>query len=138
MRISDWSSDVCSSDLIEEGYLYIRDRLKDMVRSGGENVYPAEVERHLTNHPDIVEAIVFGVPDRKWGEAVHALVILRKGAELTEAGVIGFARNGIAHFKGASRVACASDVPRAPERKRAVEGRRVSVRGDHGGRRVMK
>src|SRR3546814_17508223 len=84
---------------IEEGYLYIRDRLKDMVRSGGENVYPAEVERHLTNHPDIVEAIVFGVPDRQWGEAVHALVVLGQGAELTEAHVHGVAPTGLAHFK---------------------------------------
>src|SRR3546814_14808585 len=103
--------------LIEEGYLYIRDRLKGMVRSGGENVYPAEVERHLTNHPDIVEATVFGVPDRKWGEAVHALVILRKGAELTEADVIGFARNGLALFKCPPRVSFAIAFPPPPSGK---------------------
>src|SRR3546814_18937465 len=137
MRISDWSSDVCSSDLIEEGYLYIRDRLKDMVRSGGENVYPAEVERHLTNHPDIVEAIVFGVPDRKWGEAVHALVILRKGADLTEDDVLGFARNGLAQFKCPRRVEFASALPR-PDRERRRADKRVSRRVERGLRRIRK
>src|SRR3546814_2307442 len=65
MRISDWSSDVCSSDLDAEGYLFICDRIKDMIISGGENVYAAEVESIIAGHPAIREAAIVGVPDER-------------------------------------------------------------------------
>src|ERR1700676_3457785 len=62
-----------------EGYLHIHDRVKDMIVSGGENVYPAEVENALFSHPDIADAAVVGVPDERWGEAVKAIVVARPG-----------------------------------------------------------
>jgi acyl-CoA synthetase (AMP-forming)/AMP-acid ligase II len=61
----------------EDGYLYIHDRIKDMIISGGENIYPAEVESALCDHPDVAEAAVIGVPDDKWGEAVKAVVVMK-------------------------------------------------------------
>jgi long-chain acyl-CoA synthetase len=85
--------------LDEDGYVYIHDRVKDMIISGGENVYPAEVESALSDHPAIAEVAVIGVPDPKWGEAVKAMVVLRPDAELTEAALIAWARTRIAGFK---------------------------------------
>ena len=69
-----------------DGYLYLHDRIKDMVVSGGENIYPAEVENVLLSHPAIVDAAVIGVPDDKWGETVKAIVVLAPGQTLDEAG----------------------------------------------------
>ena len=83
----------------DEGYLYVKDRIKDMVVSGGENVYPAEVEQVLFEHPDVADAAVIGVPDEKWGEAVKAFVVLVDGAEVTEEELIDFCRSKIAGFK---------------------------------------
>ena len=65
----------------EDGYLYIHDRIKDMIISGGENIYPAEVESAICDHPDVAEAAVIGVPDDKWGEAVKAIVVMKPGKE---------------------------------------------------------
>ena len=97
--------------------LFISDRLKDMIKSGGENVYPAEVERRLSDHPDIAEAIVIGIPDAKWGEAVHALIIRRTGATISEPEVIAFARQNMAPFKCPRSVLFVGDVPRTPSGK---------------------
>lgn len=72
----------------EEGYLYIVDRKKDMVVSGGFNVYPREVEDALTTHPAVAMAAVIGLPDPKWGEAVTAVIVLRPGAAATEEDLI--------------------------------------------------
>lgn len=83
----------------EEGYLYIHDRLKDMIISGGENVYPAEVERVLAAHPGVREVIVVGVPHARWGETVKAIVVAGPDAGVTEADLILFARERLAHFK---------------------------------------
>ena len=63
----------------DEGYLFLTDRIKDMIVSGGENVYPVEVEEVLSQHPDVAEVAVIGVPDERWGEAVKALVVPRRG-----------------------------------------------------------
>ena len=67
----------------EDGFLYIHDRVKDMIISGGENIYPAEVENALMSHPDIIDAAVVGVPDDKWGETVKAFITLRNDVEET-------------------------------------------------------
>jgi long-chain acyl-CoA synthetase len=82
-----------------QGYVYLHDRVKDMVVSGGENVYPAEVENCLMAHEAVADCAVIGVPDTKWGETVKAIVVRAEGAETTESDLIAFARERIAHYK---------------------------------------
>ena len=82
-----------------DGYLYIVDRVKDMIISGGENVYSTEVENALYSHPAVLEAAVFGVPDEQWGERVHAAVVLRPGAQAGEDELIEHCRERIAGYK---------------------------------------
>ncbi len=84
----------------EDGYLYVVDRVKDMIISGGENVYSTEVENAIYSHPAVLEAAVFGIPDpEKWGERVHAAVVLKPGARLDEAELIAHCRERIAGYK---------------------------------------
>ncbi|MGQ4809189.1 3-[(3aS,4S,7aS)-7a-methyl-1,5-dioxo-octahydro-1H-inden-4-yl]propanoyl:CoA ligase [Candidatus Entotheonellaceae bacterium PAL068K] len=83
----------------EHGYLFLVDRAKDMIVSGGENVYSTEVEEVLYRHAAVLEAAVFGVPDQRWGEAVHAVVVPRPGHEVDAAGLIAFCRESIAGYK---------------------------------------
>jgi fatty-acyl-CoA synthase len=83
----------------EDGYLYIHDRVKDMIISGGENVYPAEVESAIFGHPDVLEVAVIGVPDDKWGEAVKAVCVPKPGASIDPESVISWSRERIAGFK---------------------------------------
>ncbi|WP_067707133.1 AMP-binding protein [Nocardia yamanashiensis] len=101
----------------DSGYLFITDRLKDMIITGGENVYPAEVERVLVTHPQVAEVAVIGVPDRTWGEAVAAIVALREGAQLGEAALIDWARPRIAGFRRPRRVVIIDSLPRNPSGK---------------------
>ena len=96
----------------DEGYLYIHDRLKDMIVSGGENIYPAEVENALFAHPAIAEAAVFGVPDEKWGESVVAAVVLKPDHSASEDEIITFTREKIATFKAPRRVVFIDLLPR--------------------------
>jgi len=83
----------------DEGYFYICDRKKDMIISGGMNVYPAEIESVLENHPDIYEAAVFGIPSEEWGELVHAVIVKRPGSDLSEADVNAHTRVHLASYK---------------------------------------
>jgi long-chain acyl-CoA synthetase len=93
-----WTGDLGQMD--EEGFLFLVDRSKDMIVTGGENVYSTEVEEVLYRHPAVLEAAVFGVPDDRWGEAVHAVVVPRPGSErLDPAGLIAFCRGQIAGYK---------------------------------------
>jgi long-chain acyl-CoA synthetase len=82
-----------------DGYIYIVDRLKDMIITGGENVYCTEVENALYSHPAVLEAAAFGVPDERWGERVHAAVVLRPGSEACEDDLIEHCRRRIAGYK---------------------------------------
>jgi len=101
----------------EDGYLYIHDRVKDMIISGGENVYPAEVENALYSHPKVADVAVIGVPDAKWGEAVKACVVVKPGEELTEADLIAHARQHIAGYKCPKSVDFIAALPRNPSGK---------------------
>lgn len=85
--------------LDEHGYLYIHDRVKDMIISGAENIYPAEVEGAIFGHPAVADVAVIGVPDDQWGEAVKAVVVLKQGTVASEVEILGFARERIAAFK---------------------------------------
>ena len=85
--------------LDEHGYAFLRDRIKDMVVTGGENVYPAEVEKMLSGHPSILEVAVIGVPDEKYGEALLAIVALKQGPSLTQKELLEFSREKIAGYK---------------------------------------
>jgi len=85
--------------LDEEGFLYILDRKKDMIKTGSENVYSPEVESVLCAHPAVLEAAVIGVPDPTWGEAIRAVAVVRPGASLSEAELIAWCRERLTHFK---------------------------------------
>ncbi len=103
--------------LDEDGYLYIQDRLKDMIISGGENVYPAEVENAIYANPKVADVAVIGVPDEKWGEAVKACVVVKEGQDLAEADVIADARERIAGYKCPKSVDFIEALPRNPSGK---------------------
>jgi long-chain acyl-CoA synthetase len=83
----------------EDGYIYLVDRKKDMIISGGENIYSREVEEVLYAHPAILEAAVVGVPDEKWGESVKAVVVLKDGAQASEEEIIDFCKEHLASYK---------------------------------------
>jgi acyl-CoA synthetase (AMP-forming)/AMP-acid ligase II len=83
----------------EEGYIYIVDRKRDIIVSGGVNIYPREIEEILYTHPKVAEAAVIGVPDEKWGETIKALVVPKEGHTLSEEEVIGFCRENLASYK---------------------------------------
>jgi fatty-acyl-CoA synthase len=98
--------------LDEEGFLYLQDRVKDMIVSGGENVYPREVENALFEHPAVADAAVIGVPDPKWGEAVKAIVVLRKGQQASADELIAFCKDRLAGYKRPRSVDFVDELPR--------------------------
>jgi fatty-acyl-CoA synthase len=95
-----------------DGYAEIRDRIKDVIISGGENISSVEVEGVLLRHPAIQEVAVVGLPHEKWGETPHAFVVLTEGGSTTEDDIIGFARDNLAHFKAPRGVTFVSDLPK--------------------------
>ncbi len=102
---------------LRDGYLFIHDRLKDMIISGGENIYPAEVENALMKHPAVVDGAVIGVPDARWGESVKACVVLRAGMAASEQEIIDFMRERIAHYKCPKSIDFCDVLPRNPSGK---------------------
>ena len=100
-----------------DGFLFITDRIKDVIISGGENVYPAEVENALMSHPGIDDVAVIGVPDERWGETVRAIVVRANGDDLTDQEVIDYAREKIAHYKCPTSVVWVDELPRNPSGK---------------------
>jgi acyl-CoA synthetase (AMP-forming)/AMP-acid ligase II len=101
----------------EDGYLFLTDRVKDMVVSGGENVYPVEVEEVLAQHPDVLDVAVIGVPDERWVESVKAVVIPRPGSTPTSDELIAFARARLAGYKLPRSVDFVGELPRTPSGK---------------------
>jgi acyl-CoA synthetase (AMP-forming)/AMP-acid ligase II len=101
----------------EDGYIYIVDRKKDMIITGGENVYPVEVENVLYRYPAIKEVAVIGIPDPYWVERVHALVVLKESAQATSEDIITFCRDNISHYKAPKSVEFVEDLPKNPQGK---------------------
>ncbi|HSM96729.1 MAG TPA: fatty acid--CoA ligase [Rhizomicrobium sp.] len=101
----------------EDGYVYIHDRVKDMIITGGENVYPAEVENAIFGHPDVADVAVIGVPDEKWGEAVKAVVVPKPGRNPGAEEIITWARERIAGYKTPKSVDFIEALPRNPSGK---------------------
>ncbi|MEZ5656988.1 MAG: AMP-binding protein [Burkholderiaceae bacterium] len=102
---------------LRDGFLFIHDRIKDMIISGGENIYPAEVENLLMRHPSVADGAVFGVPDDRWGEAVHAAVVPRDPATFDGTAVIAWMREQMAHFKCPKAIDVVESIPRNPSGK---------------------
>ncbi|KAA1425261.1 long-chain-fatty-acid--CoA ligase [Mumia zhuanghuii] len=100
-----------------DGYVYVEDRIKDMIVTGGENVYSPEVERVLTGHPAVAEVAVIGVPDERWGESVKAVVAFREGQSVTEEELIAYTREQLAGYKCPRTIDVVELLPRNPSGK---------------------
>jgi long-chain acyl-CoA synthetase len=100
-----------------DGFLYLHDRIKDMIVSGGENIYPAEIENVLAGHPSVADAAVIGVPHERWGETPRALIVPKAGATIDEAELIAYCREHLARFKCPTSVSIEEALPRNPSGK---------------------
>jgi long-chain acyl-CoA synthetase len=103
--------------LDSDGYLFLTDRIKDMIVSGGENIYPFEVEEALAEHPGVAEVAVIGVPDERWGETVKALVVVREGSSPDADELVAFARERLAGYKLPRSIEFVDELPRTPSGK---------------------
>jgi len=110
-----YTGDLAKMD--EEGYVYIVDRARDVIISGGENIYPAEIERVYASNPKILEVAVIGVPDTKWGEVGKALIVLKEGEAMTEEEAIGFLKGKIAKYKIPKQVQFTDEFPKTASGK---------------------
>jgi len=99
------------------GFIFVEDRLKDMIISGGENIYSVEVERALTDHPAVLDAAVFGIPDEKWGESVKAVVELSAGQQVSSEELVAWCRDKLAHYKCPRSIEIMTELPRNPTGK---------------------
>jgi acyl-CoA synthetase (AMP-forming)/AMP-acid ligase II len=124
------SGDAGTTD--EDGYVFVVDRIKDMIISGGENIYPAEVENVLREHPAVADCGVIGVPDTRWGEVGRAVVVLRPGAGATEADLLSFLDGKIARFKIPKSVRFTGELPRTGTGK-ILKKRLRETHGDSAG-----
>ena len=112
------------------GYAEIRDRIKDVIISGGENISSVEVEGVLLRHPAVQEVAIVGMTHEKWGEAPHAFVVLRPGAAATEAEIRQFARDHLAHFKAPQWVSFVTELPKTATgkiQKYVLRGGRTAI-----------
>jgi fatty-acyl-CoA synthase len=112
-----WMHTGDAGTLDAEGYVYIQDRVKDMIVSGGENVYPREVENALFEHPAVGDVAVLGVPDERWGEAVKAIVVLREGRSASARDLVDFCRGKLAGYKLPRSIDFVAALPRNPSGK---------------------
>jgi long-chain acyl-CoA synthetase len=102
---------------LTDGYLYIHDRVKDMIVSGAENIYPAEIENVLMAHPEVADVAVIGVPDEKWGETVKAIITPSAGADPDHQALIEYCRQNLAHYKCPTSIERMETIPRNPSGK---------------------
>jgi fatty-acyl-CoA synthase len=116
----------------DQGFYTLVDRKKDMVISGGENVYPIEVEQVIYEHPEVNEVAVIGAPDETWGEVVIAVVVRRPGSDLTEADLSAWTRERIAHFKAPRQIRFVEELPRNATGKILKRELRVTFAGTTG------
>jgi acyl-CoA synthetase (AMP-forming)/AMP-acid ligase II len=100
-----------------DGYLYITDRIKDMIISGGENIYPAEIERVMAEHPAVQDVAVIGVPDERWGEVPKAVVVAAPGATVETEPLLAWCRERLASFKCPKTIDVGAELPRNPTGK---------------------
>lgn len=112
-----WMHTGDAGSMDEEGYVYVRDRIKDMIVSGGENIYPNEVEAALYEHPNIAECAVIGVPDEKWGEAVMGVIATRDGQEIATDVLVAFCRERLGGYKIPKKFVFIKALPRNPSGK---------------------
>ena len=119
-----------------DGYLYLYDRVKDMIVSGAENIYPAEIERVLHDHPAVRDCAVIGVPDPRWGEAVKAVIVPRAGASASAAELIAYARTQLAGYKVPKSIDFVEDLPRNASGKVLKRVLRAAYWGE-GGKQVQ-
>jgi acyl-CoA synthetase (AMP-forming)/AMP-acid ligase II len=110
-----WTGDVATWD--EDRYVFIVDRAKDMIISGGENIYSVQVEEAIARHPAVLECAVIGVPDEEWGESVKAVVVLKPGMQATEQEIIDQARKHLASYQKPRSVDFVAELPKAPTGK---------------------
>ena len=111
-------------------YVEVRDRIKDVIISGGENISSVEVEGVLLRHPAVQEAAVVGLPDARWGEAPHAFVVLKQGATATSDEIRAFTRDRLAHFKAPHSVTFVTELPKTATgkiQKFVLRGRRAAI-----------
>jgi long-chain acyl-CoA synthetase len=111
---------LCTGDggyVDEDGYLFLTDRIKDMIVSGGENVYPIEVEEALASHAAVAEVAVIGLPDERWGEVVTAVIVARENAAIDEDALVTHARQRLAGYKLPRRIQLVSELPKTPTGK---------------------
>ena len=110
-----WSGDIAVWD--EAGYIYIVDRAKDMIISGGENIFSVQVEAAIHQHPAVLESAVIGIPSEEWGEAVHAVVVLKPGASASAEDIIAAAKQNLASYQKPRSVEFVDRLPKAPTGK---------------------
>jgi long-chain acyl-CoA synthetase len=115
--IDGWIHTGDAGHIDDEGYVFVSDRIKDMIICAGENIYPAEVESVLASHPAVLEAAVIGVPDERWGELVKAVVVLRPGMSAPSAELLAHCRRDLADFKVPRSVDFTDALPRTPSGK---------------------
>lgn len=110
-----WSGDIAVWD--EAGYIYIVDRAKDMIISGGENIFSVQVEAAIHKHPAVLESAVIGIPSEEWGEAVHAVVVLKPGSTASADDIITAAKQNLASYQKPRSVEFVDSLPKAPTGK---------------------
>lgn len=106
-----WTGDIATWD--SDGYIFIVDRAKDMIISGGENIYTTQVESAIHQHPAVLEVAVIGVPDDEWGESVKAVVVLKPGASASEQEIIDTAKQSLASYQKPKSVDFVDALPKA-------------------------